>query len=163
MTEAKKRIRCIINPHSGAGRQAALGEVLKRMADPERFDVEIRLTQAPRHATELAREAARAGTEFVVAVGGDGSVNEVAAGLEGTDAALGIVPTGSGNGMARHLGLPMDPANAFDVLLGEDRQGVNKIEKIIGILEGWLQSIDRELGDQIPKGKQLGVVKLHER
>jgi diacylglycerol kinase (ATP) len=127
MAGQKTRIRCIINPRSGAGRQVALGEELKRMADPLRFDVEIRLTEAPHHATSLAREAALAGTDLVIAVGGDGSVNEVAAGLEETGAALGIVPTGSGNGMARHLGLPMDPFKAFAVQLAGKTERIDTV------------------------------------
>jgi len=127
MAREKKRIRCIINPRSGAGRHAALGEALRRLADPERFEVEICLTEAPHHATALSREAARAGTGLVVAVGGDGSVNEVAAGLEGTGAALGIVPAGSGNGMARHLGLPMDPVKAFGIVLAGKTERIDTV------------------------------------
>ena len=69
---------------------------------------EIRLTEYAGHAVELARQAAAEGFEVVAAVGGDGTVNEVGRGLLGTAAALGIVPQGSGNGLARHLKVPLD-------------------------------------------------------
>ncbi|KAF0234564.1 MAG: hypothetical protein FD181_3662 [Prolixibacteraceae bacterium] len=71
-------------------------------------EVEYSYTNHPGHATELAFTAASKGFELVVAVGGDGTVNEVAQGLIGTATPLGIVPMGSGNGLARDLGIPMN-------------------------------------------------------
>lgn len=67
----------------------------------------IEYTQSRGHATELARNAAANNFDFVVAVGGDGTVNEVAQGLIGTQLPMGIIPKGSGNGLARHLGIPV--------------------------------------------------------
>ncbi len=84
--------------------------------DKVRFDPEICITQSAGHATDLSAEAARLGIDVVVAVGGDGSVNETARGILGTDTSLGIIPTGSGNGMARHLGIPMNFKKALQVL-----------------------------------------------
>jgi YegS/Rv2252/BmrU family lipid kinase len=103
----KKRIRFIINPHSGTSRKHDLPAMIHALLDPRQFEPEVVFTQAPLHAIELAREAVRSGYPIVVAVGGDGSVNETATGLAGSKTALGIVPTGSGNGLARHLGMPM--------------------------------------------------------
>ena len=76
-------------------------------------DYEIRPTECAGHAVELARAAAAEGFAVVAAVGGDGTVNEVGRGLLGTDAALGIIPQGSGNGLARHLKVPLGLADAL--------------------------------------------------
>ena len=76
-------------------------------------DYEVRLTEYAGHAVELARVAAADGFAVVAAVGGDGTVNEVGRGLLGTDTALGIVPQGSGNGLARHLKVPLGLAAAL--------------------------------------------------
>lgn len=106
------KTRLIVNPRSGGAR---------RVLDPVRdFAVregaELRLTERPGHAGDLAREAVEAGCGLVVAVGGDGTVNEVAAALTGTHTVLGIVPAGSGNGLGRTLGLHLPPAAALAVL-----------------------------------------------
>lgn len=98
-------IRFILNPKSG-----------KRTADVEQMaaciqlnfpGADMRLTKAPGHATELAREAAQKGFAAAVAIGGDGTINETARGLVGTSTALGVIPRGSGNGFARELGMPL--------------------------------------------------------
>lgn len=104
----KTLIRFIINPRSGTSGKTGIPEIIRKNLDDSRFDVDIRFTEAPRHATKLAKEASGAGAAIVVAVGGDGSVNETAAGLIGTNTALGILPCGSGNGLARHHALPLD-------------------------------------------------------
>jgi YegS/Rv2252/BmrU family lipid kinase len=77
-----------------------------------------RLTEGPGHALELARAAVAARVALVCAWGGDGTVNEVACAVAGTGTALGVVPAGSGNGLARELGIPWDPAAALGVALG---------------------------------------------
>lgn len=74
-------------------------------------------TEYPGHARELASTAIKDGFDAVVAVGGDGTVNEVASALVGTDTALGVVPIGSGNGLARHLGIPLQPEKAISAIL----------------------------------------------
>ncbi len=104
----KKKVRFIINPNSGSGTKKHFTEWIKEYADEDKFTLEICLTKSPGHATELSKEAASLSYFAVVAVGGDGSVNETAKGLIGSETALGIVPTGSGNGMARHLKIPVD-------------------------------------------------------
>lgn len=99
------KIRFILNPKSG-----------KRQADLEQMaaciqlnfpGADMRLTKAPGHATELAKEAADMGFAAAVAIGGDGTINETARGLVGTNTALGVIPRGSGNGFARELGMPL--------------------------------------------------------
>lgn len=101
------RICFLLNPASGTNRRHDLPELLARYLDPARVQYEVRHTEYAGHAVALARAAAEEGCRVVVAVGGDGTVNEVGRGLLGTSAALGILPRGSGNGLARHLGVPL--------------------------------------------------------
>ena len=103
------RICFIFNPTAGTGRAADFTALLRRQLGPAgQGDYVLRSTEGPGHATELARAAAAEGCRIVVAVGGDGTVNEVGRGLLHAPAtALGIVPRGSGNGLARHLGVPL--------------------------------------------------------
>ncbi|QYM77980.1 diacylglycerol kinase family lipid kinase [Horticoccus luteus] len=101
------KLRFILNPRSGANlRTPHLAADLAAYVRAHSLDADIALTTARHHAIELARTAAAQGCERIVAVGGDGTVNEVAQGLLGTSAALAIIARGSGNGLARHLGLP---------------------------------------------------------
>ena len=79
----------------------------------EYFDVDVVFTEYPGHATELARGFVERGYYGVVAVGGDGTVNEVGRALVHTDTALGILPVGSGNGLARHIRMSMQPRKAI--------------------------------------------------
>lgn len=99
----------VMNPISGASHFISRRSLIERYVNPSRLDFEIRTTGYAGHAVEIARESAGAGADIVVAVGGDGTVNEVARGLIGTGTALGIVPCGSGNGLARHLCISMKP------------------------------------------------------
>ncbi len=111
-----KRILFIVNPISGIGKHKGVERLIAKRIDKSRFDVEVVYTNAPGNATEISRKAALDGIDIVVAVGGDGTVNEVAAGLTGTDTALAIVPAGSGNGLARHLKIPMNIKRAIDII-----------------------------------------------
>jgi YegS/Rv2252/BmrU family lipid kinase len=113
----KKRVQFIVNPVSGT-KQALknrLPRLLSENLDIEQFDYDIRWTESRGHATELAREAVQDHVDMVVAVGGDGSISEVANALVGTDVPLGVLPFGSGNGLARHLGYPMNKSKAIQV------------------------------------------------
>jgi YegS/Rv2252/BmrU family lipid kinase len=98
------RIVFIVNPNSGTKVQQRIGQSIERYLNHRKFLYSIWHTAYPGHATELAKKAVEEGYQVVVAVGGDGSINEVAAGLVHTEVALGIVPAGSGNGLAMHLG-----------------------------------------------------------
>ena len=112
----KKKLLAVINPISGTQSKEAMPNVIERCIDGNLFDVTVRFTEHASHATELAREAIDAGYYGVIAVGGDGTINEVAAALCDSAVALGIIPCGSGNGLARHLGIPMSPEKAVEVL-----------------------------------------------
>jgi diacylglycerol kinase (ATP) len=100
----------IFNPTAGTGRRADFPTLLtQRFGSEASGDYVLRPTEGPGHATELAKVAAQAGCRIVVAVGGDGTVNEVGRGLMHQEgAAMGIVPRGSGNGLARHLKVPLN-------------------------------------------------------
>ncbi len=108
----------ILNPASGKlSARARRSERVEQFIARHQLDATIALTTRRGHATELARDAAAAGVQLVVSVGGDGTMNEVASGLVATSALYGMIPTGSGNGLGRDLGLPMDFDRALDVLL----------------------------------------------
>jgi YegS/Rv2252/BmrU family lipid kinase len=113
----------IINPISGPKRRGTGAERLElatRALDRLGAKGEIRLTERAGHAHELALEAAASGADVVMAWGGDGTINEVGRALVQRDdagmaaPALGIIPGGSGNGLARDLGIPFDPAQAIE-------------------------------------------------
>jgi diacylglycerol kinase family enzyme len=102
----------IVNPRSGCATRA-LPQV---RAFAARRGATVRLTERARHASELARDALREGCELVVAVGGDGTMNEVASTLVGTEVIFGLVPCGSGDGLGRHLGIHGSTTRALGVL-----------------------------------------------
>lgn len=115
-----KNIAFIINPISGSketqNAKKRLPKMIMQLLDCEQWLPNISFTEYAGHASELAHQYARMGFDAVVAVGGDGTVNEVAKGLRGTHTALGIIPMGSGNGFARHLGIPVRPNKAIEML-----------------------------------------------
>ncbi len=111
------KTRFIFNPCSGRNRRnLRLVPAIREFIAAQRLDADLVFTARPGHATELARAALRAGCDRVVAVGGDGTMNEVAQALVGTPAALAILPVGSGNGLALHLRLPTRPQDALALL-----------------------------------------------
>ena len=112
----KKRILFIINPISGTGRQDAIPEEIEKYIDTTRYEYAIRTTEYAGHATLLAKEAIRKGYDTVVAAGGDGTINEVARAVVHTRTALGIIPCGSGNGLARHLQIPQNVRRAIEII-----------------------------------------------
>lgn len=112
----KKKICFIINPISGIGKQKSVEKLLQQRLNKALFDYDIRYTEAPKHATELAKKAVEENFHMVVAVGGDGSINETAKGLVNTTTAMGIIPAGSGNGLARHLGISLNLTHALDTI-----------------------------------------------
>lgn len=111
-----KKICFIINPISGIGRQKVIEKLIDKYLDRTKYLYEIAYTNAPKHATILAKDAVMKKTDIVVAVGGDGSVNETAKGLVGSDVAMAIIPTGSGNGLARYLNISLNLKKAMDII-----------------------------------------------
>ena len=121
MKNLKDRFLFLVNPISGGrAKDAVIREI--RKAIQEGLNGEIRFTEYAGQATGLAREA---DADVVVAVGGDGTVSEVAQGLVGTDKALGIIPCGSGDGLALHLGISRKPSKAIKTLLEGHRETID--------------------------------------
>ncbi|MBR2359822.1 MAG: diacylglycerol kinase family lipid kinase [Bacteroidaceae bacterium] len=112
----KKRVTFIVNPISGTQNKKGVTEKIKKYANNEKFDISIIPTQYAGHATEIAAQCAADGVDIVVAVGGDGTINETARALVHSNTVLGIIPCGSGNGLARHLRIPMDVQKAIEVI-----------------------------------------------
>lgn len=111
----KKKIYTIINPISGTKSKKDIPEMLAKM-DPYLFDIHFLYTGYEGHATEIAKDAIRDNVDYVIAVGGDGTINEVAIALVNTNVALGIIPCGSGNGLARDLNIPFNFTKAIEII-----------------------------------------------
>ena len=118
-----QKSRFIFNPRSGHNaRNPYLLDHARQFIAKHKLNAEVVITERQRHATELAKRAINDGCSLVVAIGGDGTMNEVAAALVGTQTILGLIPCGSGNGLGRHLGIPGPGKGAFRTLLeGEPR------------------------------------------
>lgn len=112
----KKRIMFIVNPIAGVRSKLRVPDLIELEIDKEQYDYQIAYTQFAGHAVFLAQDAVKNNFDVVVAVGGDGSVNEVASQLVDTPVALGIVPLGSGNGLARKLGIALQQRAAIRTL-----------------------------------------------
>ena len=112
----KKRIIFIVNPVSGTSGKNFVLKLIEDYLDKALYEHEVMKTEHVGHATELAKQAAEEGADIVCAIGGDGTVNEVATGLIHTQTALAIIPSGSGNGLARHLRIPTDPLSAIKII-----------------------------------------------
>lgn len=112
----KKTIRFIVNPISGGSSKKAIIKAIDELIDPLRYDIAVWPTRYAGHGAVLATMAAENDADIVVAIGGDGTINEVARSLVHTSTVLGIVPCGSGNGLARHLQIPLDPRKALQLI-----------------------------------------------
>lgn len=112
----KDSIIFIINPISGVGKKDKIPHIIEQNIDTSLFDYRIVYTEYRGHALQIAEDAARSSTTIVAIVGGDGSVNEVGSALVDTSTALAIIPTGSGNGVARHLGVPLNIKKAIQAI-----------------------------------------------
>ncbi len=112
----KKRIVYLVNPISGTQRKQGIARLAEELTNKDLYDVEVHYTAYAGHASVLATDAVEHGVDVVVAVGGDGTVNEVARALVHTPAALAVVPCGSGNGLARHLHIPLNVREAIGII-----------------------------------------------
>ncbi len=106
----------IVNPFSGIGRHRDIERLLVKLLDWDKFEFKVEYTESQGHATELSKSAIENGCQIIVAAGGDGTVNEVSKPLVNTNIALGIIPSGSGNGLPRHLGIPMETDRAIRLI-----------------------------------------------
>lgn len=114
---SKKSILFIINPVSGKRRLSNIAEIIRKEVDGEKFTVSIRFTESAGHASVLSKEAVDNKVDVIAAVGGDGTINEIASQMIGSESILGIVPGGSGNGLARHLGIPLVAEKAVRLII----------------------------------------------
>jgi diacylglycerol kinase (ATP) len=159
MSENKKLL-FIINKYAGTGYQSSVEGRIVTYCQAHQLEPVIEFTQGPKHATLLAQEGASTNVYNVIyAVGGDGTVNEVAQGLVHTKQTMGIIPNGSGNGLARHLGIPMNFKKSLgqitdnhivsiDSLLINDKLSVN----VSGI------GFDGHIASLFAKGKKRGLM-----
>ena len=113
---AKHTIRFIVNPFSGATSKAKIPALIDKYLDKNKYDYSIHNTESAGHATVLTNQAVNDKIDIVVACGGDGTVNEVAKALINKPTALGIIPAGSGNGFAMHIGLGRKAEKAIEIL-----------------------------------------------
>jgi diacylglycerol kinase (ATP) len=111
-----EKIAFIINPAAGKSNQKQIRKWILEVIDPRKFETQIVESTKPGDATELAAERIARGCGIIAAVGGDGTVNEVARAVVHTEALLAIIPTGSGNGLARHLKIPTSPREAIRLI-----------------------------------------------
>jgi diacylglycerol kinase (ATP) len=121
----KSRILFIVNPISGGRRKNMFSRLVESNLDPSRFDTECVYSEYVGHARALAEAALEEGIDIIAAVGGDGTINEIASVIEGTHVVLAIIPLGSGNGLARFLNIPLNTVAAVKSLNGASVQSID--------------------------------------
>jgi len=114
--QQKKTIWFVINPISGVKRKDGIPALIQSELDLSAYDYEIKYTDRKGHGYQIGKEAVESKIDIVCAVGGDGSVHDVGTALIGTDVKLAILPSGSGNGLARHLKIPLDLSKAIQCI-----------------------------------------------
>lgn len=154
----KRKALFIINPISGGKKKDGVPELIDQSLDKSVFDTTIVFSDGVSHARIIATEAVGK-YDIAVAVGGDGTVNEIASAIVGSNTALGIVPYGSGNGLARFLGIPMNPQQAIQTL------STGKVESIdSGELNGKPffnmagMGFDAHISEVFSHGKKRGFI-----
>lgn len=123
----KPKILFIINPTSGIGKQKDVEKYIFSNFDKKKWNIDISYTEYAGHGYEISKNAAN-NYKIVVAVGGDGTVNEVGTALVGSKTALGIIPTGSGNGLARFLEIPFKIDRALQVIEESEVKAIDVIK-----------------------------------
>lgn len=116
----KKKIYIIINPKSGTSAKQGLPNKIASIFDASKFDIHFFITGYAGHGFEIAKQAVKDNVDYVIAVGGDGTVNEIASALIHSDVALGIIPMGSGNGLGRDLNISINPQKAIETIVEEN-------------------------------------------
>lgn len=153
----KGMIHFIYNPNSGSKSNASKKQMLQKLEKIE--NSQVHLTQYAGHAHDLALKAVQNGAQKVVAIGGDGTIHEIASALIGTNTALGIIPIGSGNGLARHLGIHLSFSKALQQVI----QG----NEILIDVAFWNKDaffctagigFDAEVAHQFAKGEKRGLI-----
>jgi len=119
-----KHIKFIYNPHSGLIHpEQQIRRIISEYFPGNLCYYDLNITERRGHAYEIAKDAVKEGYDIVVAIGGDGTVNETASGLVNSETTLGIIPNGSGNGLARGLGIPISIRRAAKLITtGQSRK-----------------------------------------
>ena len=115
-----KEIVFIINPFSGTSKKKNFQKTVEEKLDLSKYRPSFKYTEYPGHGTEISREAVEQKKDIVVAVGGDGTINEIARPLIHSHTTLAIIPAGSGNGFSRHLNIPMNVGRAIEIINAEE-------------------------------------------
>ncbi|MBS1682623.1 MAG: YegS/Rv2252/BmrU family lipid kinase [Bacteroidetes bacterium] len=149
----------IVNKFSGGSYRPETELLIREQCKKADIDCRIEFTQKIGHATDLARLAVEQKINLVFAVGGDGTVNETAQGLYGSTVAMGILPKGSGNGLARHLGMPMSIKKSVEIIR-KHREVLIDVVKINQILSVNVSGIgfDGHVANLFAAGTQRGLV-----
>lgn len=113
---AKDKILFVVNPISGTGGKLPLEDIIEKQLNLDAFEYSVHFTTGKGDATHQAKKAADNGHKIVVAVGGDGTINEVAQGLLDSETILAVIPRGSGNGFANYFNIPKNPGKAIQLL-----------------------------------------------
>lgn len=122
-----KKLRILINPIAGHGFAPRIASLVDQSSLLKNYEVDTQTTEYAGHAAELARDAVNEGYDCVVAAGGDGTVNEIAAQLVHTSTALAIIPAGSGNGLARHLGFSLKYPHTLEQIARAERTSIDTL------------------------------------
>ncbi|MBB1139875.1 diacylglycerol kinase family protein [Myroides sp. WP-1] len=125
------RIHFIVNPISGKGKHNITETHIKTFFPSEEYEVFVHLTQRKKHAIELTQQALAQGATIIVACGGDGTIHEVATELVGKEVIFGVVPVGSGNGLASNLAIPKDIDKALQLIRKQNIMAMD-----VGMLNG---------------------------
>ena len=114
--DSKQLIVFIVNPISGTNEKETILKAIDEQIDKSKFEYTIKKTEYAGHACEIAADAVKAGVDIVTAIGGDGTINEIGRSLVNTPTAMAIIPCGSGNGLARHLRIPLSAKGAISII-----------------------------------------------
>lgn len=125
-TDSLRRVRVLVNPKSGLGFSFdSFWGIVEEQFGPFGADVSYQFSRDVADGRRKAESAVRDGVDALIVVGGDGMVNSIGSALVGTPVALGVVPTGSGNGFARHFGIPLDLPGAVRALARSRRRAID--------------------------------------
>lgn len=129
----------IVNPTAGRGRTKASLPTITAQLNALSIEHRLHFTDSPCHATDIAKDLVAQGAEVVGAAGGDGTVHEVINGLVGSDTTLAVIPTGTGNDLARAMNIPLEPAAAITALHAAPRRRMDlgvDVEGAFGVILG---------------------------
>ncbi|MBQ21132.1 MAG: diacylglycerol kinase [Flavobacteriales bacterium] len=153
---SKTKVLFIINPISGTGKQKIVEKLLEKHLDTQYIEYDITYTERAKHAIEIAKKA-KDKYDIITAVGGDGSVNEVGSQLIGSNTTLAIIPVGSGNGLARHLKIPLTIKNAIETINNLKKTTIDVVKINDGYFLGTAGSgFDARIGWLFSQAKKRG-------